>query len=89
MPQGVSIPFWSNGRRKITEKGRKIEQKLLYKRSGAWYTVGRNGNLLQGMSIGTGTKVRQYLSRRDVDMTSGNVYGLLIRFAIPLLLGNL
>ena len=41
------------------------------------------------MSIGTGTKVRQYLSRRDVDMTSGNVYGLLIRFAIPLLLGNL
>ena len=36
-----------------------------------------------------GTKLKQYLSRRDVDMTSGNVYGLLIRFAIPLLLGNL
>lgn len=33
--------------------------------------------------------IRQIFSRRDVDMTSGNVYGLLIRFAVPLLLGNL
>ena len=33
--------------------------------------------------------LKSYLSRRDVDMTRGNVYGLLIRFAVPLLLGNL
>ena len=33
--------------------------------------------------------IKNLLSRRDVDMTSGNVYGLLIRFAVPLLLGNL
>ena len=37
----------------------------------------------------TGATLKQHLSRRDVDMTSGNVYGLLIRFAVPLLLGNL
>ena len=36
-----------------------------------------------------GKGIRQFFSRRDVDMTSGNVYGLLIRFAVPLLLGNL
>lgn len=36
-----------------------------------------------------GTSIRKFFSRRDVDMTSGNVYGLLIRFAVPLLLGNL
>ena len=35
------------------------------------------------------TTIRKYLSRRDVDMTRGNVYALLIEFAIPLLLGNL
>ena len=35
------------------------------------------------------SSIRQFFSRRDVDMTSGNVYGLLIRFAVPLLLGNL
>ena len=40
------------------------------------------------MSGGTAT-IKKYLTRRDVDMTSGNVYGLLIRFAVPLLLGNL
>ena len=34
-------------------------------------------------------KFKSFLSRRDVDMTRGNVYGLLIRFAVPLLLGNL
>ena len=34
-------------------------------------------------------KLKTFLSRRDVDMTRGNVYGLLIRFAVPLLLGNL
>ena len=39
--------------------------------------------------MGKGAKVKQFFSRRDVDMTSGNVYGLLIRFAVPLLLGNL
>ena len=39
--------------------------------------------------MGKGASIRKYLSRRDVDMTSGNVYGLLIRFAVPLLLGNL
>ncbi len=39
--------------------------------------------------MGKGTRIRQLISRRDVDMTSGNVYGLLIRFAVPLLLGNL
>ena len=33
--------------------------------------------------------IRKYLSRRDVDMTSGNTYRLLIQFAVPLLLGNL
>ena len=37
----------------------------------------------------TVTKRKLFLSRRDVDMTQGNVYGLLIRFAVPLLLGNL
>ncbi len=37
----------------------------------------------------TGSKLKSFLSRRDVDMTQGNVYGLLIRFAVPLLLGNL
>ena len=36
-----------------------------------------------------GKGIKQFFSRRDVDMTSGNVYGLLIRFAVPLLLGNL
>ena len=36
-----------------------------------------------------GAKIKAFLSKRDVDMTSGNVYGLLIRFAVPLLLGNL
>ena len=36
-----------------------------------------------------GMKLKTILSRRDVDMTQGNVYGLLIRFAVPLLLGNL
>ena len=35
------------------------------------------------------TGIKGFFSRRDVDMTSGNVYGLLIRFAVPLLLGNL
>lgn len=39
--------------------------------------------------MGKGAKIKQFFSRRDVDMTSGNVYGLLIRFAVPLLLGNL
>ncbi len=39
--------------------------------------------------MGKGTSIRQFFARRDVDMTSGNVYGLLIRFAVPLLLGNL
>ena len=34
-------------------------------------------------------KRNSFLSRRDVDMTEGNVYALLIRFALPLLLGNL
>ena len=33
--------------------------------------------------------IRKFFSRRDVDMTRGNVYGLLIEFAVPLLLGNL
>ena len=33
--------------------------------------------------------IKKYFSRRDVDMTRGNVYGLLIEFAVPLLLGNL
>ena len=33
--------------------------------------------------------IKGFFSRRDVDMTSGNIYGLLIRFAVPLLLGNL
>ena len=28
-------------------------------------------------------------SRRDVDMTEGNIFGHIIRFAIPLLIGNL
>ena len=37
----------------------------------------------------TAVKLKTFLSRRDVDMTRGNVYGLLIRFAVPLLLGNL
>ena len=37
----------------------------------------------------TASKLKTFLSRRDVDMTRGNVYGLLIRFAVPLLLGNL
>ena len=36
-----------------------------------------------------GSTSKTFLSRQDVDMTSGNVYGLLIRFAVPLLLGNL
>ena len=35
------------------------------------------------------SNIKQFFARRDVDMTSGNVYGLLIRFAVPLLLGNL
>ena len=35
------------------------------------------------------TKRKLFLSKQDVDMTQGNVYGLLIRFAVPLLLGNL
>lgn len=39
--------------------------------------------------MGKGTGIKQFFTRRDVDMTSGNVYGLLIRFAVPLLLGNL
>jgi len=39
--------------------------------------------------MGKGKGIKQFFSRRDVDMTSGNVYGLLIRFAVPLLLGNL
>lgn len=33
--------------------------------------------------------IRIFFSRRGVDMTRGNVYGLLIEFAVPLLLGNL
>ena len=33
--------------------------------------------------------IRKFFSRRDVDMTRGNVYGLLIEFAVPRLLGNL
>jgi len=33
--------------------------------------------------------LKKFLSRRDVDMTRGNVYALLVQFAIPLLLGNL
>ena len=37
----------------------------------------------------TAAKLKSFLSRRDMDMTMGNVYGLLIRFAVPLLLGNL
>ena len=28
-------------------------------------------------------------AKRDVDMTQGNIWGHIIRFAIPLLLGNL
>ena len=39
--------------------------------------------------MGKGAGIKQFFTRRDVDMTSGNVYGLLIRFAVPLLLGNL
>ena len=39
--------------------------------------------------MGKGASIKRFFSRRDVDMTSGNVYGLLIRFAVPLLLGNL
>jgi len=37
------------------------------------------------------TKIRQLLGghRQDVDMTEGNVMGHLIRFAIPLLVGNI
>ena len=33
--------------------------------------------------------LKNSFNKRDVDMTEGNVYGLLIRFAVPLLLGNL
>ena len=33
--------------------------------------------------------VKKLISRHDLDMTTGNVYGLLVRFAVPLLLGNL
>ena len=40
------------------------------------------------MSGGTAT-IKKYLTRRDVDMTAGNVYALLLEFAVPLLLGNL
>ena len=39
--------------------------------------------------MGKGAGIKQFFTRRDVNMTSGNVYGLLIRFAVPLLLGNL
>ena len=37
----------------------------------------------------TFASLKIYFNKQDVDMTEGNVYGLLIRFALPLLLGNL